>query len=201
VTTDNKLYGSVSLFRQVRGDPDRFGVVANRIARGLEADTVYQYSKNFYVLANFTYEDVFRDGTTGIFQSNVDYYKLQPNGTYTAPGGGITAVPYHRRYSGVPNWQTGVRLNYKLDSGFGFGAGPQFTGSQKANGEGTLIIPTQYKLNATVYYSTKLWDFQVNVDNLTNQHNWTVGDPDFTGNTVIYQEKPLAVSFTTRYRF
>ena len=201
VTPDNKLYSSVALFRQVRSDPDRFGNIANRIARGIEAEAVYQYNKNIYLLGNFTYEDVFRDGGTVVFQSNVDYYRLQPDGSYTSAGAGLTTVPYKRRYSGVPNWQTGARLNFKFDSGFGFGVGPQFTGKQKANAEGTLIIPTQYKINATVFYTTKTWDFQINIDNLTNQHNWTVGDPDFTGNTIIYQEKPLAASFTTRYRF
>jgi outer membrane receptor protein involved in Fe transport len=201
VLLQNKLYNSVSAYRQVRSDPDRFGNVADRIAKGVEFETVYQQSKSLYVIANFSYQDVFRNGGTAIFQSNADYYKLQPNGSYTSKGGGLTPVPYSRRYSGAPNWLSSARLNYRFDSGFSLGIGPQFTGAQKANGEGTLHIPTQYKLNATVAYTTGPWNYQVNIDNLTNRHNWTVGDPDFTGNTVIYQEKPLTISFSSRYRF
>lgn len=201
VLLDNKLYNSLSAYRQVRSDPDRFGHLADRIAKGIELDSVYQYDKNINVLGNLSYQDVFRNGGTTVFQSNKDFYRLQPDGSYKSPGGGNTIVPYNRRYSGAPNWLSSVRLNYKFDSGFSFGVGPQFTGRQKANSEGTLLIPTQYKINAVVAYSTKTWDFQVNLDNITNEHNWTVGDPDFTGNTVIYLEKPFTSSFTARYRF
>ena len=84
-----------------------------------------------------------------------------------------------------------LRANDRLPSGLGFAFGPQFTSKQKANGEGTLTIPSQYKINARVFYTTKSWDLQVNVDNVTNRNNWTVGDPEFTRNTVIYQETPL----------
>ena len=201
VLMDNKLYNTVAWFRQVRGDPDRFGHILGRISSGIEYETVYQASKNFSVLANFTYQDVFRNGGTGVFQLNSDFYKLQPNGSYVSAGPGVTPVPYNRRYSGTPNWLTSGRLNYKFDSGFSFSVGPQFTGKQKANSEGTITVPTQYKIDATVAYTIKDWDFQVNLNNITNQHNWTVGDPDFTGNTAIYQEKPLTVGFTTRHRF
>lgn len=201
VLLKNKLYNSVSAFRQLRSDPDRFGVLADRIAKGVEAESVFQFNKNLYAFGNFTYQDVFRNGQTAIFQSNSDFYKLQPDGSYTSKGAGLTTVPYNRRYSGAPNWLASARINYRFDNGFGFGVGPQFTGKQKANGEGTLTIPTQHKVNLVLFYSKRTWDFQVNIDNLTNQHNWTVGDPDFTGNTVIYQEKPLVASFTTRFRF
>jgi len=201
VLLDHRLYSTVAWFRQVRADPDKLGHISGRIASGLECESVYQMNKNVSVLGNFTYEDVFRNGSTTLFQSNTRSFQLQPDGSYKSAGAGLTTVPYYRRYAGVPNWQAAARLNYRFDSGFSFGLGPQFTGRQRANGEGTLHIPTQYRLNAVVTYSTKAWDFQVNFDNLTNQHNWTVGDPDFTGNSIVYQEKPLTVGFTTRYRF
>jgi outer membrane receptor protein involved in Fe transport len=201
VLLDNKFYNTIAWFRQVRTDPDKFGHLLGRIASGVEYETVYQANKNFSILGNFTYQDVFRNGGTSVFQLNENYYMLQPNGSYVSAGAGNTPVAYERRYSGTPNWLTSARLNYRLDSGFNFGIGPEFTGKQKANSEGTITIPTQYKLNAVVGYSVKDWDFQINVDNITNRHNWTVGDPDFTGNTIIYQEKPLTVGFTTRHRF
>ncbi|MEO6874097.1 MAG: TonB-dependent receptor plug domain-containing protein [Opitutaceae bacterium] len=200
IALNNRLYGAVAGYRQVRGDPDKFGHVASRIAKGLEGETVFQASKDFSLIANLAYQDVFRAGGTTLYQLNRDYYRLQPDGSYTAPGGGLTPVPYLRRYSGTPNWLGSARLFYRV-GGVSIGFGPQITGQQKANAEGTIIIPTQYKINAMLAYSTKFWDFQVNLDNVTNQHNWTVGDPDFTGNTVIYEEKPFVIRFTTRHRF
>ncbi len=201
VLLDNRLYNSVAWFRQVRADPDKFGHIAGRIASGLEFESVYQVNRHFNLLGNFTYADVFRNGATSLFQLNTDYYKLQPDGSYAAPGSGRTTVPYCRRYSGVPNWQAAARLNYKFDNGFSFGLGSQFAGRQKANSEGTLHLPSQFQLTAVLTYSTAAWDFQVNVDNFTNEHNWSVADPDFTGNTVLYLEKPRTLGFTTRRRF
>ena len=201
VLLDHTFYNTLAWFRQVRADPDKFGHIRGRIASGVEYEAVYQPNPHFNLLGNFTYQDVFRNGATGIFQLNTDYYKLQPNGSYAATGAGTVVMPYYRRYPGTPNWMANLRASYRFDSGLSFGVGPQATGAQTANPQGTLTIPTQYKLNAVVAYTRRSWDFQVNVDNVTNQHNWTVGDPDFTGNTIIYQEKPLTVGFTVRRRF
>ena len=90
---DNKLYKTVSLYHQVRSGPDKFGHLANRIAKGIEFESVHQYSNAFYVLASFTYQDDFRNGGTGAFQLNTDYYRLQANGSYKAPSAGVTTVP------------------------------------------------------------------------------------------------------------
>jgi hypothetical protein len=45
------------------------------------------------VLASFTYQDDFRNGGTGAFQLNTDYYRPQANGSYKAPSAGVTTVP------------------------------------------------------------------------------------------------------------
>ena len=202
VLFDNKLYNTVSVFRQSRVDISQTGSVGERLAKGGELESVYQANKNFNLLGNFTFQKVYRIDPSGkTYQYNVTPYTLQSNGSYVAGGGGDTIVPIKRRYAGTPEWMGNLRANYKFDNGFGIGIGPQFTGSQFANSEGTLKIPLQYKINMVLSYTIKTWDFQVNLDNLTNQKNWTVGDPDFTGNSVIYAEKPLTASFTTRYRF
>jgi len=201
VAFENRLYSAIAGYHQVRADPDRFGHVSNRTATGIEAETVFQESRNFSIIANATYQDVFRDGSIYVFQTNTDYYRLQPDGSYTSPGGGVSVTPYKRRYSGTPNVLANLRVFYRFDNGLSFGVGPQFTSSQKANAEGTLIVPNQYKVDCTVGYDTKNWSFQVNIDNITNEHNWTVSDPEFTGNTIIYQEKPMSLHFTTRHTF
>jgi hypothetical protein len=202
VLLDNKLYNTVSFYRQLRSNPDITGHLSDRIAKGVEFESVYQISKNISFLGNFTYQDVFNNGSSAIYEQNADVFRLQPNGSYVGLGTAYSRpVAYYRRYAGTPKWLSSARLNYRFENGFSFGIGPQFTGAQLGNSEGTIHIPTQFKINATVAYSTKSWIYQVNIDNLTNQKNWTVGDPDFTGNTIDYAEKPLTVSFTSRYRF
>lgn len=202
VAFDNKLYTSVALYKQDRADTSFTGSVGERLAEGIEAESVYQANKNLSIIGNITYQNVDRiEPSRSVFQQDVTPYTLQPDGSYVSGGGGNTPVPYRRRYAGTPEWLGSARINYKFDNGFSVGLGGQFTGEQLANAQGTLNIPFQYKINLVTSYTYKSWDFQVNVDNLTNERNWTVGDPEFTGNTVIYAEKPLMVNLTTRYRF
>ena len=99
---------------------------------------------------------------------------------------------------GSSRWLANARLNYKFDSGFGVGVGPQIWGPEI--GASGTYIPTQYRIDSTIYYSTKKWDFQITIYNLTDHTNWTVMDTEFDGGTVI-KDKPLSATFTTRYRF
>jgi outer membrane receptor protein involved in Fe transport len=38
--------------------------------------------------------------------------------------------------------------------------------------QGYLVIPTQYSLDAEVFYKTKKWEVKLSGTNVTNQHNW-----------------------------
>jgi outer membrane receptor for monomeric catechols len=167
---DNKFYFTTALYKQNRADPDKYGNVYDRRSKGVEFETVIQPSKHFYLLSNFTYQDITRKDSAGVIS----------------------------RTRGTSRWLANSRVNYKFDSGFGGGIGPQFAGSQI--GSGTTVIHSQYRIDATLYYSTKEWDFQVNIYNLTNRANWSMMDTEFDGGTAV-KERPLSASFTTRYRF
>ncbi len=179
VALDNKLYSAIALYKQDRVDVGFTGAIGKRLAKGIEAESVYQVNKDLSLIANLTYQQVDRvEPSLSVFQQNTTPYTLQPGGSYVAGGGGNTPVPYKRQYAGTPEWLGGLRASYKFTKSFSMSLGGQFTGSQLANAEGTLNIPFQYKINLVATYTyNKAWDFQVNVDNLTNERNWTVGDP------------------------
>jgi hypothetical protein len=90
---------------------------------------------------------------------------------------------------------------YKFSNGFGIGLGPQVTGPQKANVSGTLTIPAQVTWNAEIFYRQPRWEVQVNFFNFTDQHNFTVIDPTFTGNDAILEQMPFHVSVTFKLKF
>ena len=92
-------------------------------------------------------------------------------------------------------------VTYQLDNGFGASFGPQVTGEQWQNQEGSLRIPMQYVINAFVFYRQPKWDVQINFFNITDQRNWTSIDPSFAGNDVVYPEQPFRISGQIRFRF
>jgi iron complex outermembrane recepter protein len=176
VALDNKLYNTFTLFRQERQDPDKYGNAGKRLSEGFEYEGVYQVNKNLNFIGNYTRQDVTRETPAG--------------------------VKY--RYAATPRWMLNGRVNYKFDSGFGFGIGPQITGSQQVARNSPLHLPVQYTINSAIFYTTKKWDIQLNINNITNQTNWSVIDPDYfssSGGGTLYATTPLSMTLTTRYRF
>ena len=105
------------------------------------------------------------------------------------------------RAASVPQVMFNSYVTYQLDNGFGASFGPQVTGEQWQNQEGSLRIPMQYVINAFVFYRQPKWDVQINFFNITDQRNWTSIDPSFAGNEVIYPEQPFRISGQIRFRF
>jgi hypothetical protein len=92
-------------------------------------------------------------------------------------------------------------VTYQFDNGLGASLGPQVTGEQWQDQVGTLRIPTQYTINALLFYRRPRWDVQINFFNITDERNWTSIDPSFAGNDVIFPEQPFRISGQVRYRF
>ena len=93
---------------------------------------------------------------------------------------------------GTPKIYFNAYAIYKTPWDLGFGIGPQVTGEQKANLSGTLKIPAQVTWNAEIFYRQPCWEVQVNFFNFTNERNFTVIDPTFTGNDAIPKQMPVS---------
>jgi iron complex outermembrane recepter protein len=202
------LFFDIAGFYQTRVESASRGSSAEVHARGIEVDLDYQPDKHLSFTSNFTwllanyhqfqpfeqtgeYLDAFPtsfsvDGKRGTGKGSPNFFVF-PKGNYSLPG---TPSLYYNAY-----------IVYKFNCGLGFGFGPQITSEQKANVSGSLVIPAQYTLNAEIFYRQPCWEVQVNFFNITNQHNFTVIDPTFTGNDVILEQMPFHVSATFKIRF
>ena len=134
-----------------------------------------------------------RAAPNAITQSASESPKPQAMSTTTSPG--------RSRAASVPQLMFNAYVTYQFDNGFGASFGPQLTGEQWQNQEGSLRIPLQYTLNAFVFYRRPRWEVQVNFMNLTDERNWTSIDPSFAGNDVIFPEQPFRVSGQVRFKF
>jgi outer membrane receptor for monomeric catechols len=191
------LYADADFFYQTRntaltgGDSPNNQVQTN----GIETDLAYQPNKNFDVTANFTwleanyhqvgaYEQTSAPVSTGVSTPNFAGF---PIGNYRLPG--------------TPNLYFNLFATYKFDNGFGFGLGPQVQSGQNADLTGDIKIPAQFTWNANVFYRQKNWEVQLNFFNFTDERNFTVIDPTFTGNDAILEQTPFYMTGTFKYRF
>jgi outer membrane receptor for monomeric catechols len=205
---DNKLFASASVYNQTREAPQLVGPPIGIETTGLELEAVYQPNRNFNASANFTYQNASQDDL-GYQQTGnyLDGYPVgfivdgqsgtgigSPNFTFVPPSGRVRAAS-------VPRILFNAYLTYQLDNGFGGSIGPQVTGEQWQNQQGTLIIPAQFVINAFLFYRQPRWEAQINFFNITNEKNWTSIDPSFAGNDVIYPEPPFRVSGQIKFKF
>jgi iron complex outermembrane receptor protein len=204
------LFVSAALFEQTRQRPQLNAPAAEVQSSGVEVEAVFQPSTRVSLSANLTYQEAtlfgrsfyqqtgnYRDGypSTLVIDGQPGTGRGSPNFTrYLPPGGRMRATS-------VPSFLANAYLTIESESGFALGIGPQFTGRQYQNDEGTLIIPFQYQVDGFLAYRRAGWDVQLNVRNLTDERNYTPIDPTFAGNDVIYPNPPLSASLTLRTRF
>jgi len=205
---DNKVFLSAALFDQTRVAPQLVGDPIGIETQGIELEAFYQPDKNFNASANFTYQDATSDSKPG--QQTGNYLDGYPVGFIVdgqsgtgrgSPNYSYTPVPGKVRAASVPRVLFNTYLTYQFDNGFGGSVGPQVTGEQWQNQNGSLVIPTQYVINAFLFYKQPKWDVQVNFFNITDERNWTSIDPGFAGNDVIFPEQPFRISGQIRFKF
>jgi iron complex outermembrane recepter protein len=205
------LFFNIDGFYQTRieAPTNTTGQRAEVHSRGLEVDLDYQPIKQFSFVSNFTYLLANYHQISSAFEQTGNYLDAFPKGFIVdgKSGTGVGSPNFHvfptGNYSlpGTPKIYFNAYAIYKTPWGLGFGVGPQVTGEQKANLSGTLKIPAQVTWNAEIFYRQPCWEVQVNFFNFTNERNFTVIDPTFTGNDAILQQMPFHVSATFKIRF
>jgi outer membrane receptor protein involved in Fe transport len=206
----NTLFAGVDAYDQKRTSTDQFGIINNIVVRGIEVQGTYQPDKHLNVTANFSYAEAnYRDyapiqSTEYEGDTYVAGFPVEPGvvGTGVGSPNFLATLPAGRyRLNGFPDLVFNAYVTYTLDCGLGAGIGPQAESSQADNFEGTIKIPAQYQVNATVYYRRPRYEVQVNVNNLTDQRNWSVNDGLLEGNDLLQLNEPINVSATFRYKF
>jgi hypothetical protein len=104
------------------------------------------------------------------------------------------------RVSGLPRHLFNALVSYTMNNGWGVNSNVVVTSPINNNFAGTLVIPTQYQLDAGVSYNTKSWGARVSVSNVTDEKNWAPPNAVY-GNASILPLPGTLVQLNVRYSF
>jgi hypothetical protein len=208
---DNKLFLGAALYTQKRAHTALGDVHEDIRVRGLELEAVYQPTTRLSATLNATVQE-------GKYL-NTDPFQLGGRSildTFAAgrgPGGkgnGTLAdfSPFGDQV-GVADWDfvgfSRAMLNgsvrYRFGNGLGAGLDGQWQSPQRGNLDNEWHVPSQYTLNASLFYETKTWSANLDVLNLTDQRNWIHNGDAYTASALIIQDLPLRLQGYVKFRF
>jgi outer membrane receptor protein involved in Fe transport len=181
------LFLNFALFDQKRTAKSTSSTVIQQFhSKGFEAELNYQPSKHLYATLSYSYIDA--TNSPG-FQSDggVGYFYAASNSV-----GKVSGLPQHQ-FNGL--------VSYSWENGWGVSANTLVTSEINNNFAGTLVIPTQYEIDCSVWYHySKHWDFRMNITNLTDRNNWAPPNAVY-GNASIFALEGTTIQFNVKYNF
>jgi len=185
----NKVFLNFAVFDQKRtAKTTSSNDIVKFHSKGFEAEFNYQPNKHVYATLSYSYIDA---TVTPGFQSD----------------GGVALLPTEgfeygktNSVSGLPKSSFNGLISYTFDNGWGVSANTVVTGKINNNYAGTLVIPWQYELDASVSYHYKQWDYRLSVGNLTDQNNWAPPNSVY-GNASIFALAGTTFSLNAKYKF
>jgi catecholate siderophore receptor len=181
-----------AIFQQNREQLQQDRSTRKFVTKGFEVELNYQPTKNLYATVGYSYLDSivngaeFDVGNTSL-TSPLDRYFILPAGK-----------DYRRQ--GVPRNLFNANTTYKFANGFGLTGGIVATSDILNNVVGTLVIPPQYTLDVTGFYSTKEYEVRLAILNATDQKNWSAPNAVY-GNESIVADLPIRAELTLKYKF
>ena len=160
--------------------------------KGFEIEVNYQPTKNLYATLGYSYLDStvngaeFDVGNTSLTSPLDRFFILAPGKDY--------------RRQGVPRNLFNANTTYKFTNGFGLTGGIVATSDILNNVVGSLVIPAQYTLDFTGFYSTKTYEVRLAILNATDQKNWSAPNAVY-GNESIVADLPIRAELTLKYKF
>lgn len=153
ITQSNTLYSANAADR-----PDLMIQVGKESAKGVEFDVTGNILPNWNVIATYSYNDA----------------KITDAGSRAAD-----QVLVNLQKPNAPKNQGSVWTKYTFAdnvlSGFGVGLGGNFVTERNLSLNNTQTLPGYTLLNGAVYYKIDKFQFQVNLNNLTNKTYWVGG--------------------------
>ena len=195
------LYLSVDGYAQSRNEPQQGGAIFRAQLYGGDVDLAYQPNKNFSATAGYSYIDA-RLVNVSPFQETgtaLDAF-LPPTGTgLGSPNFAPFPVRTYRQPD-IPRHAFSSRLGYTFDNGIGGSVGARVTSPQNLTFDGSVKIPTQYMIDAALFYVTKRFEVRLDFYNITDRRNWTPV-ADFEGGDSVFAEEPFHLEGTVRFKF
>jgi hypothetical protein len=198
---DGKLYIATAGFRQTRSIPQEAAPTLPETIWGGEAEMNFQPNRNFYMTLSYSYRDpVLAQQAPSQKEASVFAAFAPPVGNGSGSPNTVTLPQGNYLQPGIPRQLFNANLNYVFDFGLGFSFGAEVTSPINLTFGGSVVIPTQFTLNAAVFYRWKNVELRVDVLNFTNQQNWAVVSTN-NGTNQVYPEMPLQVLGTVRVKF
>ncbi len=170
---DNKLFISNDIFEQTRQNKPQGSPVIQYTFYGYELSINYQPNKQFFATLGYSWINGSSPVTTGTFPFQA-YDGTQLPGGPPSPDLSTTTLQSSGRLRapGQPLDTFNALASYTFPCGFGIESNILVTSPMNNDYQGYLVIPTQYSLDAEVFYKMKRWEFRLSGTNVTNQHNW-----------------------------
>lgn len=173
---------------------------------GFELAATYQPNKNFwarvqYILANGTMDFLTSPYQQQTYSTSTALAQRLPLDT---PG---HLPPGKYAFVGWPDQTLSAMVTYQTNGGLGVTLSALVMSNQYLDYTYDLVIPTEYVINARLFYSTPRWNFSINIYNLTNnRHLWFPFGPgtsygEMADATEIVAGLPFWVQGTVAYRF
>jgi len=217
---NNKLFVGTAGFDQKRDVPT--GAGGNQFARanirGVEIEANYQPTRRLFATASYSYVKTTLSKASGFYN-----YPAQPG--LNVDGAGLFAVfASGQKFDdpGIPRQVFNFLGNYKFENGLGFRYGVQVIGPINTTTSGQLdltkssfvpaniianggyykspVIPTQFTMNASVFYEWQKYILTLSLYNFTNQHNWQSA-PAFYGNDFLVRSDPRTFEARLQVKF
>jgi catecholate siderophore receptor len=194
---DDRLFFSVAGYEQTRVNVNTQTRLPSEFrTRGIELGAKFQPNRSFYTSINYSYMDsvVKYNGNGALFDVG--------NTTFTSPTDRFFLLPDRGtiRRQGVPQHLVNLLADYRLDCGAGLTASLVATGDIWNNVAGSLVIPAQYQLDLSVYYTHKRFDARIMLMNVTDQKNWSAPNAVY-GNESIVAELPFNIQGRVAIKF
>lgn len=188
---EDRLFIGGAIYNQTRTNLNLDGSISEFETTGFEVEGNYQPTRNFFLTLGYSYTD------SRTSEPAFDVNNTRP----LLPG----QVPFfflsgEQSRQGVPDHLINGLATYKFTQEFGVSLGAVVTSEIMNNVGGTLIIPTQFSIDTTLFYETETWGVRLALLNTTNQKNWSPPNQVYGGESIVV-ELPFRAELTLLYKF
>ncbi|WP_414661552.1 TonB-dependent receptor [Horticoccus sp. 23ND18S-11] len=190
---NSKVFLNFAIYDQKRTAKSTSSTVIQQFRyKGFEAEMNYQPNKHLYATVSYSYIDAESSAPFqyGLFGNVTELF----GNAATVPIGTVTQV------SGLPKHLFNGLVSYTFSNGFGLTANTVVTGEMNNNAAGTIVIPTQFTIDAGVSYTYKKWHLHATITNVTDEKNWSPPNAVY-GNGSILALPGTQAQFTVKYSF
>ena len=209
----NTLFGDVAVYNQTRDQRNIDGSNTKIDVRGVEVELTYQPNKSFYVTGSFSYldphtvnGDLFQSAGSVLDEFNDSAPTIVQGTGQGSPNLNGFKGPGTFPLPGFPAYQGNGTISYTLPFGLGASLNAVVTSPFYNDIFLTVKIPTQFTLDAALFYKRKNYEVRLDVFNLTDERNWSSvygsgGSAGFFGSDDIFPELPIRLQGTVRVKF